>query len=264
MIAPTLLRLTTTLVASAVFVSMAQASPETITFPSSDRVTITGDLYLASENKQTPFILLFHQADSSRGEYSEIAPKLAAEGFNCLAIDQRSGGTNQGIDNATLKSAEAAGVRTGFPDALPDLLAAAKYARNNHAEGPIIAWGSSYSAALVLKLAGDYPSGFAGVLAFSPGEYFGSFGMSERWIQTSAKNITAPAFVTSAKNEEPQWRPIFDAIPATTVKTSYLPPTKGQHGSKALWAEFPDHEGYWDAVMQFLEQWKPAPVASTY
>ena len=36
----------------------------------------------------------------------------------------------------------------------------------------ISVWGSSYSASLVLKLAGDHP-GIACVLSFSPGEYFG-------------------------------------------------------------------------------------------
>jgi len=64
---------------------------KTITFPSSDGVKITADLYILHTDKNTPFIVLFHQAGFSRGEYREITPKLNRLGFNCMAIDQRSG-----------------------------------------------------------------------------------------------------------------------------------------------------------------------------
>jgi hypothetical protein len=42
--------------------------------------------------KSQPYILLSHQAGSNRAEYAPIAPRLVKPGFNCLAIDQRSGG----------------------------------------------------------------------------------------------------------------------------------------------------------------------------
>jgi len=67
------------------------ANFKTITFPSHEGVTITADLYITNEDKNIPFIVLFHQAGFSRGEYREIAPKLNKLGFNCMAIDQRSG-----------------------------------------------------------------------------------------------------------------------------------------------------------------------------
>ena len=37
------------------------------------------------------FIVMFHQAGWSRGEYREIAPKLVAKGYRVLAVDQRAG-----------------------------------------------------------------------------------------------------------------------------------------------------------------------------
>ncbi|WP_424352380.1 hypothetical protein, partial [Lutimonas sp.] len=79
---------------SCVSVSFAQSdldfSGETINFKASDGVTVTADLYMPHKTS-APFILLYHQAGYSRGEYLSIAPQLNAMGFNCLAVDQRSG-----------------------------------------------------------------------------------------------------------------------------------------------------------------------------
>ena len=55
--------------------SAVAENPETIEFPSEDQLNLTADVYWADkENKNIPFICLFHQAGWSRGEYQEIAP----------------------------------------------------------------------------------------------------------------------------------------------------------------------------------------------
>ena len=100
-------------------------------------------------------IVLFRQAGWSQGKYREIGPRLNRLGFNCMAVDQRSGHRVNGVENETAKQAKAADKRTGYMDALPDIDAAIKYTRQHHAADKIIIWGSSYSASLVLKLAGD-------------------------------------------------------------------------------------------------------------
>lgn len=227
------------------------AQKQTITFPSRDGLTITADLYLAHKGEKTPFIVLFHQAGRSRGEYVEIAPRLNKLGFNCMAVDQRSGFAVNGINNATAKRAKAAGKSASYVDVLPDMRTAMRYVRKHYAAEKLIAWGSSYSAALVLKLAGDEPGLLDGVVAFSPGEYFQKFGKSSTWIQGSAAKIEKPVFITSAKGEKKIWCAIFAAIPSKK-KVSYLPRTKGNHGSRALWAKFKDHEGYWKSARKFL------------
>ncbi len=232
------------------------AEPTTIAFPAADELPVTADLYIAHEDKQAPFIVLFHQARWSRGEYAEIAPKLNKLGFNCMAVDQRSGGEVNGVINQTNAGAEKAGKSTDYLDALADLEAALRYARAHHADGKLIAWGSSYSAALVLKLAGDQPALMDGVLAFAPGEYFKRQGKPTDWIEQSARKIEMPAFITSAREERKAWMPIFRAIPAQT-KASYLPRSKGNHGSRALWDRFKDSAGYWRAVTAFLQEHFP-------
>lgn len=219
---------------------------ETIEYPSKDGLQITADLYKAT-NSDT-FILLFHQAGWSRGEYKETAPKLNALGYSCLAVDQRSGGEINAITNQTHKRAKKAGKNTEFIDAYQDIEATVAYVKKTYKPKKIIIWGSSYSSSLVLKYAGDYPNQIDAVLSFSPGEYFGK----DNFIKNSASNIKVPSFITSAKNEKGSWSAIHNAI-STTTKTMYLPTTKGNHGSRALWSTFNDSDGYWTAVKGFLK-----------
>jgi len=227
------------------------AARDTVTFLSGDGIKITADTYIAHENKNTPLLVLFHQAGWSRGEYLEIAPKLNALGFNCIAIDQRSGKSVNGIENETALSAKQAGKNIRYVDALPDIEAALRYAKSQYNESKIIAWGSSYSAALVLHIAGTLSELVDGVLAFSPGEYFTKQGKSKSWIQDAAANISAPVFITSARDEKYNWSAIYSAI-KSKQKTSFTPTSKGRHGSRALWEQFDDSEDYWKAVNAFL------------
>lgn len=221
-------------------------SQETIQFPSKDGLLITADLYKNANSKK--YILLFHQAGWSRGEYKEIAPWLVKMGFNCLAIDQRSGNQVNGVINYTHKRAKERGLPGKYIDAYPDIEATIAYIIKNQKPEKLLIWGSSYSSSLVLKYAGVNPKKIDGVLAFSPGEYFGS----SDFIAKSARNIQVPVFITSAKNEEKNWRPIFNSIPGNK-KQYFLPETKGNHGARALWDEFPDSKAYRDVVQQFLK-----------
>ena len=219
----------------------------TVTFPTTDNLTITGDLYWTGD-ATAPFILLFHQADYSRGEYLEIAPKLNALGYNCLAVDQRSGGATNGIINETYKSAKAVGLPTGYQDAYPDLESALAYVVGNYAPKQLIVWGSSYSSSLALILASEHPDEISAVLAFSPGEYF---KLNGKQVADYAANITQPAFITSAKSEEKSWRGIADQI-KTSGSVFFLPQENGRHGSSALFENTPNHAEYWTAVEAFL------------
>ena len=209
-------------------------------------MAITADYYQKSNSEV--FILLFHQAGWSRGEYKEIAPKLNEKGYSCLAVDLRSGGAVNKVVNLTNQKAVKASQPTEFVDAYQDIDAAVAYVKKTYRPKKILLWGSSYSSALVLKYAGDNPTAAQAVLSFSPGEYFGT----KDYISKSAKNISVPTFITSSKSESSSWKKIHEAIP-TTTKTTYLPKTKGNHGARALWGKFKDNTGYWEAVSNFLK-----------
>jgi len=221
-------------------------SQTTITYPSKDGIRITADYYEKTNAKT--LVLLFHQAGWSRGEYKEIAPKLNAMGYSCLAVDLRSGGSVNTITNATNKEAKAKGKKTAYTDAFQDIEASVAYAKKTYKPEKIILWGSSYSSALVLKYGGDYPNNADALLSFAPGEYFNP----KDFIAKSAKHIKAPVFITSAKNEYNNWKDIYKVIPSDK-KVQYRPKTNGNHGSRALWEKFSDSDGYWEAVNNFLE-----------
>lgn len=226
---------------------------DTIFFPSKDGLMITADTYIIHP-ESSPLIILFHQAGWSRGEYLEIAPRLNKLGFNCMAVDQRSGGIVNGVENQTAKAAKKEGKEINYLDARQDLLASIEYVKKIYKPEKLIIWGSSYSAALVLQIAGENPDIADGVLAFAPGEYFSKFGKSETWIEDSAKNINKPVFITSAKAEATKWKPIFNSIKSER-KISFIPKTQGNHGSRALWERFADSEDYWNAVTEFLKKY---------
>jgi dienelactone hydrolase len=226
------------------FAGPAVAEPVTLT--AADKVKVFATYY-GDADKAKPVILLFHQAGSNSGEYATIAPRLNALGFNALALDQRSGGTAWGRDNQTSKALRG---NIGFEQALPDLEAALDWARSDGRTGKIVVWGSSYSASLAFLLAAKHPDRIAGLLAFSPGEYFGRRDI----VRQAAMKVAVPIFVTSASEagEIAEAKAIIDAAPAK-VKVQYRPKT-GIHGSSTLRA---DRNPYgaaenWQAVEQFL------------
>lgn len=222
------------------------AGAVTISFPSSDGLELDAELYMPFP-AEAPFVLLFHMAGSGRGEYRTIAPKLNELGFNALALDQRSGNAAGGVANESARRARAAKLPMGYADALPDMEAALALVRQRYAKGKLILWGSSYSASLVLAMAGGAPSSCDAVLAFSPGEYFSEPG----YVAARAKGIAVPAFLTSMRREAGDWRGIFDAIPAAG-KVAFVPEAGGVHGSPILEPGASGSAECWEAVLSFL------------
>jgi pimeloyl-ACP methyl ester carboxylesterase len=198
-----------------------------------------------------PLIILFHQAGWSRGEYLEIGPRLNQLGFNCLAVDLRSGKTVNNIDNETFLEAKKKMKETNYLAAETDIISALEYALNI-AGGKIILWGSSYSASLALRVAAQNQNVVHAVLAFSPGEYFRSFGKPNDFISTSVSDLDIATFITCAKREKENCQIIFNNIPSRK-KILFIPDSSGNHGSSALWNIQYDSKEYWNAVERFLE-----------
>ncbi len=223
---------------------------ETITFKSTDGLPVTADVYM-EHDKSAPFILLFHRARWSRGEYRDIALKLNKMGFNCMAVDQRSGKDINDVPNETAQRAVQSGFGNSYLDAFDDMESALLYADNKLADGKLLIWGSSYSAALCFVLADTHSTDVDGLLAFAPGEYFANLGKSRTYVRDHARRVMCPVFITSAKSEQKNWQDIYDAVPVKR-KTFFLPETEGVHGSEALWISTKEHKFYWQAVENFL------------
>lgn len=213
-----------------------------ITFKSLDDLDITADQYHV--HKDSPTMVLCHQAGWSRGEYKEIAPRLNALGFNCIAIDQRSGGTVNGVTNETAKRAQDAGKQTTYNDAKQDITAAVNWASDFYKKS-VYLWGSSYSSSLVLIIAKENDKVHT-ALSFSPGEY-----LAPTNVKSSITGLSKPTFITSSKTEAPEAKKLFDVITAAD-KVQFIPTGNGEHGSRALWSDKADEAEYWAAVKAFL------------
>jgi pimeloyl-ACP methyl ester carboxylesterase len=215
-----------------------------VNFSAEDGLTITADLYKITGN-DAPYILLFHQAGSSRGEYIEIAPRLNVLGFNCLAIDQRAGGESNEVENMSARTANKIGLETSYTDAWLDVKAALLYAKDELQAQKIIIWGSSYSAALVFALASEFPEDVSAVLAFSPAEYFELEGKK---FSDYAANVICPVLITAEADIEKQAKGIYNNI--SYDNNTYF--TTDGHGSSVLWSDNDNNEQYWQQVIVFL------------
>lgn len=219
---------------------------QTVELRAPDGVQITGDLYGGSD-KTRPIILLCHQARSSRGEYKAIAPRLVKKGYACLAIDQRSGHTMNGVDNLTAKRAASADKPMAYPDARQDIEAAIAWLRKEGYTGKLTLWGSSYSASLALMI-GASSDEVSAVIAFSPGDYLRPKGA----VAKEAKGLTKPLLVVAPEKERGQVTALADVIPSKQktllINESLL------HGSSTLFKlKPPQTKPTWDAVYAFLE-----------
>ncbi|WP_028123458.1 alpha/beta hydrolase family protein [Epilithonimonas tenax] len=221
---------------------------KTVHFSTSDGLTVFADYY-SGKNGRGPVIILYHQAGFSRGEFRNIAPRLVGLGFNILAVDLRSGDMVSQVTNLTEKEAIKKGKSTAFVDAIPDLEASYEYAKNQLRSKKIIFWGSSYSASLGFYMAAKHPNAYKALIAYSPGEYF---RIENKNIAEFAKDVKIPVYTSSARNEESNWRPIYNSV--QSKKQFYLPSkTQGHHGTMALSTFYDDSEENWQAIIPFLK-----------
>jgi alpha-beta hydrolase superfamily lysophospholipase len=227
----------------------ASVSPWPTTLQAHDGVSISALVYEARQPRG--IILLFHQAGSSKAEYATIAPRLAAEGYTALAIDQRSGGSLYGPNETVARLGRPA----TYADAKADLEAALDWALPRHL--PITLWGSSYSAALVFEVAAEHMTQINAIVAFSPGEYLETSGVVAR----AAGRVQIQIYVTSSSDtdEIKAGHAILSAAPAR-VKTQFVPKF-GVHGSSTL-IEARNPRGAadnWSHVLAFLSALSNSP-----
>lgn len=224
---------------------------EKVTFPSQDSLPITAHLFELEGDNQGVSFLLCHQAGSSKEEYNEIAPRLNTLGYNCLAIDQRAGGSQLGGTNETAAQAKSAGKSTAYLDAEQDIVAGIDYLFDKYKK-PIILVGSSYSAALALKI-GKEKEQIKAIVSFSPGEYFAKT-KGKTFVQDAMKGIEKAVFLTSSREESQEVRQFLRQTSYNTPSTQYVPAKAGIHGARALWSSTEGSGDYWKALMAFLEE----------
>lgn len=227
-------------------VSLGLQAQQTIRFTAEDGVEVTADHYVISTQK--PYLILLHQAGSSRGEYREIAPKLANLGFNCLSIDLRVGDEINFVKNQTAIDAISKGKSVSMVDGRKDIKAAIEFVAAR-SQLPIILLGSSYSASLGLMEA-TRNFKVKAVVAFSPME----FSDQDLSVKDSIHNIYVPILALSTKLEYPEMSNLLRDVRKKHL-TLFKPSLgEGAHGAQTLWASNPNHKEYWMVLTQFFSQ----------
>jgi dienelactone hydrolase len=222
-----------------------------------DALKVEADFYDVGD-KAKPIILYCHRAGSSRGEYRIIASKLARMGFNGLALDQRSGEEFDGVRNETYKRADERyqekkpGKHPVFiyDAARPDIVAGLDWIKAQGFTGPLIFWGSSYSASYSIIFAAERPE-IKAVVAFAPGEWL----MKESAVE-AAKKMSQPILVIHPENEKNKGQPVFDSI-ASPLKQLIMH-ADILHGSNELLRGVKRDET-WKVVLDFLQPFTPKP-----
>ena len=225
----------------------AQPSGDMTLLLAKDKTRVYGSFYRALNNNPK-IALLFHQAGSNRMEYEPLLSSFHIAGFDTLTIDQRSGGTMWGADNATVKRL---GASTEYAEAYADLEAALEYAVKRKYK-TIIAVGSSYSASLAIVLASRNPDAVDGVAAFSPGEYF----EDKNRIKIAASKLTVPLYVTGATNEKQRVEEVL--VKAGDNDVTFFQPLNALHGASTF-RQDKNPEGYKGNIanlMAFLGRFK--------
>ena len=89
------------------------------------------------------------------------------------------------------------------------------------------------------------------VVAFSPGEYFGSLVS----IKESIAGLDIPIFVTCSADEVPYVKELVSGITSNKLVT-YYPTTGGKHGAAALFKDNPNNQAYWINLLGFMQSLK--------
>lgn len=228
----------------------ATTEKTTITYPSIDGLMITADLYQLEGN--TDFMILFHQAEQSRGEYVETALRFNELGYNVLAVDQRSGAMVNDVVNQTAKRARDEGYPTTWTDAVMDVQASIEYVVNELEQDQIYLLGSSYSTSLIIAVTPEYINHIKGLLVFSPNEHV---KYQDKKVKEYLAEIDVPIFMTSKEKEIATTEMMFEHT-INEKSVQFKPDGRGRHGSIALWSYVEESEDYWNAVIAFLDDTK--------
>ncbi len=238
----------TVLISSILFccIEFANAKEEKVTFFTEDSLKVTADLYM--EDLKNPFILLFHQAGSSRGEYNDIAARLLKLDFNCLSIDLRSGGKMNYIANETAQRAREDNIPNSYLHEQKDLQPAIEYVKKLTAQSLILI-GGSYSASLSLIEAARNESVKA-VVAFNPGEFF----LPKMSVNEQISELEKPIFVTATDKEEKYVKKLLEEIPEQFITYYTTEDDKNLYGAKILWSENNVSNQCWLELMMFINK----------
>lgn len=228
-----------------VFSSFSAIRVKTITFTAVDGLEVTADEYIVDPFK--PYVLLFHEQGSSRGEFSTIARRLCKLDYNCLAVDLRNGGNDNYVSNQTVRQLRKKHLEAGIKEIEQDVVAAIQYVQGK-SNLPVVLFGSGANGSLSLKVALS-DTLVRAVVAVSPGEYF----MPEIKIQEVIAPLKKPVFITSSKAEFPYVSELASGIDQNYVSLFEPKQGAGERGTGSFSVDYEHNTEYWLALILFFK-----------
>lgn len=135
-------------------------SGKTVSFQTTDNVTIVGTLWEANTSK--PPVILVHQLGKDRHTYDSFAKKIVNEGYTVLSIDLRGHGDSTKRGGGTISYTLF--TENDWKQIVNDINAAYAFLAT---DSPFIV-GASIGANAALQYASDHPS-TRGIILLSPG-----------------------------------------------------------------------------------------------
>jgi dienelactone hydrolase len=218
-----------------------------VSFKATDGLEVSADLY--QSDKSNPYIILFHQEQSCKGEFDSIAPRFIKMNFNCMAVDLRSGNDVGFSKNLTAQRARENGYQCSLTDAIKDIEGSIIYL-NQLSEQKVSLYGSASSGSLAL-FSGRTNDLVKAVVAFSPGDYFSP----EIDFKKVVENYPKPLFIACTKDEYPY----LSGISGLPGQDRFLfQPTHGNglRGTQALTKFNPERDEYWLQLLLFFKSLK--------
>jgi dienelactone hydrolase len=217
----------------------------TVNYHSLDSLLLTADVYVA--NDSLPFLILFHEQNSSRGEFISIIDRFLKMNYNCLAVDLRNGGNSNSIGNKTTQRCREEGLSRSVYAVEGDIKASIDYAFKCSGK-PVVLIGSAANGALALKAAKEQELVKAAI-SLSPGEFF----LANFTIEDIISGIQKPILLTSSKIEFPYVKQMASKV-EDTYKTVFAPEnSEGKRGTSALLPNNPSNSEYWLAILFFFK-----------
>lgn len=228
------------------FSSFSAIRESTVHFSAADGLRITADEYFVGPDN--PYILLFHEQGSSRGEYKTIARRLCKINYNCLAVDLRNGGNDNFVSNETVKQLREGNSIAGIGGLEQDVEAAIQYAHEK-SKLPVILFGSGANGSLSLLMS-LRDENVRAVVALSPGEYF----MPEIKIEDAITELKKPVFITSNRSEFPYVSELASGIDQENLTLFEPSLGEGKRGTASFSPDYDQNTEYWIALILFFKE----------
>lgn len=226
--------------------TFAQSDKTTVYLYAPDSLLITADEYVLADT--LPYLVLLHEQESSRGEFTGIINRFQKMNYNCLVPDLRNGGNSSFVANETAKRVRNGNFGNRVEDIEGDIHTVIDYAVEKSGK-PVVLIGAGANGSLALKACKEIDF-VKGAIALSPGEFF-PYQFS---VEDTISGIQKPVLVVSSRMELPYMEQLLSGVDQE-YKELFAPEShEGQRGTRALTRKNPSQGDYWLSILFYFKE----------